>query len=171
MKKGQVRTMKISKNFQALTRSKKSQVRIMETIAILLIFFVLVVMGFVFFMRTVSVTQEGKVTKDQELQSIRVSQSASFLPELQCSSKNIIDENCFDKYKLDAFTNDNFYYPFFYFSSLSVSEIYPGNQSWVLYNNSLNGTSYKTTIPILLRNVTARTDSFGLLVVEYFPLG
>ena len=159
-------------DFQAGIRSKKSQIHMMETIAILLIFFVLVIMGFIFFMRTVSVSQEGKVTKDQELQSIRVSQAVSFLPELQCSSKNIIDENCFDKYKLDAFIDDNFYYPFFYFSNITINEIYPNTgNTWTLYANPLNGTSYKTTIPILLRNVTERTDSFGLLIVEYYPLG
>ena len=168
--------MKI-KNFQARICSKKSQIHMMETIAILLIFFVIIVIGFMFFMRTASVSQEGKVTKDQELQSIRVSQAISFLPELQCSSKNIIDENCFDKFKLNAFETMknnpgedfiNFYYPFFYFSEITVKQIYPPGDNWVLYNKTLNGTSYKTTIPILLRDPVEKTDSFGLLIINYY---
>jgi hypothetical protein len=164
---------KILEVIKKICNQKKAQIQMMETMAILLIFFVLVVMGFVFFMKITSVTQGSKVTKDQELQSIRVSQAISFLPELQCSTKNIIDENCFDKYKLDSFESldDEFYYPFFYFSKITVNETYPGDDGWVLYDRYLNGTSYKTTIPILLRNVTASTDSFGLLIVEYFPLG
>ena len=76
-------------------KSKKAQIQMMETIAVLLIFFVILIIGFIFYIRTAGFGQAQKVTKDQELQSIRVSQAISFLPELQCSSKNIIKDNCF----------------------------------------------------------------------------
>ena len=155
---------------------RKAQIRIMETIAILLIFFVLLVLGFVFFMRTASFTQEGKITKNQELQSIRVSQAISFLPELQCSSKNIITENCFDKYKLEVVKNNggfsSDYYPLFYFSNITVEEIYPSSatQKWHLYERPSNGTFYRTIVPILIEDASERTKSFALLTVDYYPI-
>ena len=123
-----------------------------------------------FYIKTASVGQSSKITKIQELESIRISQAISFLPELQCSSKNIIDENCFDKFKLNHFdgSDKEFYYPFFYFSEISVNQIYPTGDNWVLYNKTLNTTSYKTTIPILLRDPVEKTDSFGLLIINYY---
>ena len=152
---------------------KKSQIRMMETISILLIFFVLIVLAFTFYLKTSTFTQDEKVTKDQELQSIRVSQTVSFLPELQCSSKNIISENCFDRYKLDIINNSNFddtYYPLFYYSRITINETYPGSSSWKLYERTRDSTSYKTTMPVLIYNPIERINSFGLLNVEYFTI-
>lgn len=156
--------------------NRNAQIQMMETIAILIIFFVLIIISFVFFMKTSSLGQEQKITKNQELESIRVSQAISFLPELQCSSKNILKDNCFDKYKLNAFQNlpnkNKTYYPLFYFSDISVKEIYPFSGSkWSLYNLSIDGTSYMTSIPILLYNATSRTNSFGILNIKYYARG
>jgi hypothetical protein len=155
-------------------KSKKSQIQIMETIAILLIFFLLIVIAFTFYLRTASFTQTQKAAKSQELESIRVSQAISFLPELQCSSKNIIEENCFDYYKLNAFLTtphkNEVYYPFFYFSDITVREVYPDSTTWDLYSRPKSGTSFKTSIPILIYNPLKKTRSFGILEVDYYPI-
>ena len=153
---------------------KKSQIQMMETIAIMLIFFVIIVIGFTFYIKTSGFSQGQKITKIQELEYIKVSQAISFLPELQCSSKNIIKDNCFDMFKLSAFINlpdkNNVYYPFLYYSDITVSEIYPSTKSWNIYNRTRNSTSYKTTIPILLYNATERTNSFGILNIKYYTI-
>ena len=146
----------------------------METIAIMLIFFVIIVIGFTFYIRTSGFSQGQKIAKVQELESIKVSQAISFLPELQCSSKNIIKDNCFDMYKLSAFMNlpdkNNVYYPFFYYSNITVREIYPSTKEWNIYNRTRSGSSYKTLIPILLYNATERTNSFGILEIKYYTV-
>jgi len=151
---------------------KKAQIQIMETIAILLIFFVLVVIGFVFFMRTASYGHEQEITKNQELESIRVSQTVSSLPELQCSSKNIIEENCFDELKLDAFKDlenkEQMYYPFFYNSKIIVRDYSEESTSWILYDKTTEGSSYKTIMPILIKNPQNRNYAFGILDVTYY---
>jgi hypothetical protein len=113
----------------------------------------------------------------QELESIRVSQTISYLPELQCSSKNIVEDNCFDIYKLNAFlemknneTNFNqTYYPFFYYSNITVQKVYPGTQqSWNIYNKVGKGGSFKTLIPILIYDPTTDKNSFGVLTVQSY---
>ncbi len=146
----------------------------METIAIMLIFFVIIVIGFTFYIKTSGYSQGQKIAKVQELESIRVSQAISFLPELQCSSKNIVKDNCFDMHKLNAFINlpnkNNVYYPFFYYSDITVSEIYPSNKEWSVYNRTRSGSSYKTSIPILLYNATTRSNAFGILDVKYYTV-
>ena len=126
------------------------------------------------YLRISSSGQEEKLAKNQELESIRVSQAISFLPELQCASKNILKENCFDKYKLEAFATledkDNLYYPFFYYSEITVEEIYPYTGKWILYNRTRNGTFYVTSIPILIYNATTKLNAFGVLDVKYYPI-
>lgn len=163
------------KIFKALFISRKkdrvAQIQIMETISVMLIFFMLIVLGFVFYIRTTGYTQIEKITKIQELESIRVSQAISFLPELQCSSKNIIDDMCFDKYKLDAFLglDHTFYYNQLYYSNIVVTKIYPGTEySWRLYQKDGNGTSYMTFIPILIYDPVEKTNSFGVLTVQSY---
>lgn len=149
----------------------------METIAIMLIFFILLVLGFVFYLKIASYGQVGKVAKVQELESIRVSQMISFFPELQCSNKNIIDENCFDKYKVMSFavldnqTKDSVYYPFFYYSTIQVTQIYPNGSSWVLYNKTRNSTSYRTIVPVNLLDPLTKTKSFGIMTVQSYTQG
>jgi ABC-type glycerol-3-phosphate transport system permease component len=154
--------------------NKKAQIQIMETIAIMLIFFVLVVIGFLFFLRTSTYKQAETVTKIQELESIRVSQTISFFPELQCSSKNIVQDNCFDRLKLNAFSDNSFnkdtYYQFFYYSNITVTEYYPSKNTWNLYQKVANGTSYKTFVPILIYNPINRTNSFGVLTVQSYEI-
>ena len=155
-------------------KSKHAQIQMMETIAVLLIFFVIVVIGFMFFLKISTSSNTQKIVKDQELESIRVSQTISFLPELQCASKNIVQDNCFDKYKLDAFENlsdkENIYYPFFYFSEITIDEIYPNEFKWVLYNRTRYSTYFITSIPILLYDPALKVNSFGLLNVKYYTV-
>ena len=151
----------------------KAQVQIMDTISIMLIFFIIIVIGFLFYLRVSSSSQIDKLSKAQELESIRVSQTISFLPELQCSSKNIVKDNCFDKYKLDMFkmfgtAKKDQYYPFFYYSNITINEIYPNSGNWNIYSKIGNGTSYKTFIPILLYNPITKTNAFGILTVQSY---
>jgi hypothetical protein len=159
------------------SNNKKAQIRMMETIAILLIFFVIVIIAFMFYIKTASVGQSSKITKIQELESIRISQAISFLPELQCSSKNIIKDNCFDKLKMVAFESlnsepgfDAMYYDMFYFSTITVNETYPDtSNSWELYDRELADSPYfVTSIPILLYDPVQRTNAFGLLNVKHY---
>ena len=157
-------------------KNKRAQIQMMETMAVLLIFFVLIVLGFSFYMRVVSFGQSEKTSKDQELVSIRVSQLISFLPELQCSSKNIVKDNCFDRYKLDAFdllADEKIYFPFFYYSTILVDEIYPSDtKKWVIYNYTGNYSSaYRSISPVLLYDPVSRSNSFGILNVTYYTVG
>lgn len=147
----------------------------METIVILLIFFVLVGLGFIFYARilkgTIGIEKEEKI----QLGAIGIAQKAAFLPELQCSEDNIVIEGCIDILKLDKASDimsDNWmeYSDIFGFSNISVNEIFPNTNSWDLYDNSPE--SYKTKlvthIPISLYDVTLKNYAFGVLVVEVY---
>lgn len=155
---------------------RKSQVAISETIAILFIFFILLALGFMFYLRVSRASSETQYQKGTDLMSIEITQKASFLPELQCSKKNVITDNCIDILKLESakdIINENraSYYDLFFGSEIVVEEIYPTKKTWVLYNNTLNDTSeIFTPVPILLYNATSDDHYFGVLTVRYFPI-
>jgi hypothetical protein len=155
-------------------KNKKAQVHMMETIAVLLIFFVIIIISFSFYIKTTTYRLDQKTTKSQELESIRVSQTISFLPELQCSSKNIVTDNCFDKFKLNAFESLDesnkamTYYPLLFYSTITIREIFPQTLNWTLYNKTRGSSSYLTSIPVLLYNPLTKKNAFGLLDVRYY---
>lgn len=151
-----------------------------ETIAVLIIFFFLLIFGAVFFFNV----QRSKIVQNQgefyAQESIKVSQITAYLPELQCSTENIVNDNCFDKYKLDAarghiMNNSNFYFPFFTYSEIMVEEIYPNKLSWTLYNFTINQSGkiqsgiIPTYIPLSLYDPITKQYSFGVLYIGYFP--
>jgi hypothetical protein len=140
MKKAQIKTM----NFvQALICSRRSQIKMMETIAILFIFFILVMFGFIFYSRISKESYSAEAEEITALKAVQISEKANFLTDVQCSMDNIPDEDCIDVYKLQAFSQlaakeDVYYYNIFEFSVINITEIYPfSGRSWKMYDHPL----------------------------------
>lgn len=159
--------------------TKKSQIRIGESIAVLFIFLIFVVLGFSFYAKVQKSGFKSKQEENINLLAIETAQKASFLPELQCSRKNIIVDNCFDILKVEAFSGIvknnldlvRYYYDIFGFSSITVEEVYPNAEEWVIYNNTLNdSSSIFTPVPISLYDAKTGGYYFGALKVRYFPV-
>lgn len=149
----------------------------LETIAVLFIFFVLIVIGLIFYANVLKGNIELQKEESIQLKAIEVAQRASSLPELQCSEDNIVSDNCIDLLKLEAASeiivepeNEIFYYDRFLFSKITVNEIYPGNREWTLYNRTLDEFSNKivTNIPISLFDPVDNKNAFGVMTVTLF---
>ena len=146
-----------------------------ESIAILFIFFIFLVFGFVFYMNVIGSSTKVEIEENIQLKAIGIAQKASFLPELQCSEENIRVEDCIDLLKLDVTAsllkeNNIYYFDVFEFSKIWVGEVFPGTNEWLLYNKSF--TNYKdqlsTFVPVSLFNPTSKEYSFGILAVETY---
>ncbi len=134
---------------------KKSQMKMGESIGIIFIFILLVALGIVFWTKIKSATIQEQIGEEQTLQAIQVAQEISFLPEVQCSSENIISDNCFDIMKMEAMIefltqpplNDEameYYSQVFRNSRLFVEVVYPyPGRNWTLYDNPLRLNSSK----------------------------
>jgi len=155
--------------------SRKSQIHMMETMAVLAIFFILVAIGLIFYSsvvtRNVAIEKEG----NNQLNAVRIVQMASFLPELQCSQENIIIDNCIDILNLESMLeviNENqiYYFDKFSFSRIIVNKIYPDEEEWLLYNKPLEEYSGKsvTNTPMLLFDPIENRNSFGVMNIEVF---
>ena len=147
-----------------------------ESVAILFIFFILVVFGFVFYMNVMKGAAKVDIEENIQLKAVGIAQKASFLPELQCSQENVRVEDCIDLLKLEAAAglleeNNVYYYDVFEFSTIRVEEVFPepGNE-WLLYNNTLTEYSNKlsTFIPVSLFNPASKMYDFGVLSVEVY---
>ncbi|MFT4304317.1 MAG: hypothetical protein ACMXYG_07155 [Candidatus Woesearchaeota archaeon] len=155
----------------------------METISVLLVFLILMTFVVIFYINVSSSSAQAGREDLFALKAVEISQLISYMPEFQCSSKNIVDENCFDILKLQAFIDYNLttigsramstsYFDLFEFSRIEVKEIYPlsGNH-WVIYDRKPNRTrvSFRNSyIPISLYNATGKFYAIGLLNVTIY---
>jgi hypothetical protein len=156
---------------------KKAQIKMGETIAIMFVFFILLVIGAVFYMNIQRTSVSREITAAYDLRSVEISQVISYLPEAQCTDFNVVRPSCFDIQKLIAISEMSgdpvffdIYSREFEYSKISLSVVYPFNAQWVLYDRSdIEFTSAPmTSIPIAVYNTTSDEYYFGVLeIVNY----
>ena len=155
--------------------SKKSQIKLFETIAILIVFFFIVAFGLVFYSQMQSRGVKSELQERYELRSMNTAQLANYLPEIQCSSENIVVDNCFNLVKLEHFSevaSDSrlYYYNLFYSSNITVMQVYPSEKSWKLYSNVQPDwtENSKSQIPILLYDPIEKRYNTGVVLIEVY---
>lgn len=153
--------------------NRKSQIQIGETIAVLFVFFILIIIGFIFYVKVIKSNIELETEELSQLRSVGISQKIMFLPEIQCSEDNIIIDNCIDILKLDSAQsimkeNEIYYYDLLEFSDVSISQIYPNEAKWNLYSRKIEdfNSKFVTNVPISLYDPTTRKHGFGVLTIE-----
>lgn len=159
-----------------MDKRRRAQIRMAETIAVLTIFFFLLVFGFGFYMKLTKDWVERQSDKNVNLRALQISQKAAYMPEFQCSIQNIQDDNCFDILKVRIFgsrinESDELkerYFEELGFSKLVLEQIYPKNppdDEWVLYNRLLNESQGTITsiIPVSIYDGEERQYSIGIL--------
>ena len=154
---------------------KKSQIQIGETIAVLFVFFILIVIGFVFYISIVKSNVESEGEELSQLASIQVVQKVTSMPELQCSQDVVKEEpNCIDVLKLGAAKkviseNPAYYFDLFGFGEINVKDIYPNPDSPLVNIYSNNVQDYKnkfvTNFPVSLYDPIEKTSKFGILTI------
>lgn len=158
---------------------RKAQIRMTETIGIIIIFFVLIVFGLIFYsnyQKTALIKQRNQIL---EKDAIGLSLEITYLQELSCEQTEQIG-TCIDLYKLKALTeisqDNSFYSNLFGSADIYIHDII-NNKTYELYNSRLTNFTKRTRVrtPILLRNVTVLTgvvtttrDYFGVLYIDAY---
>lgn len=158
--------------------NQKSQIQIGETIAVLFVFFILIVIGFMFYGKVILGSIQAQKDESTQLRSVSIAQKAMFLPEIQCS-EDIVEEitGCIDILKISAAQdvigkNSRYYYDLFEFSNITMRQIYPTDNYWIIYSRSTSNftknfeNKFVTNVPISLYNPITRRYGFGVLTVE-----
>ena len=169
--------MKIKKLKTKERISRKAQVRMGETIAILFIFFMLIVVGAVFYVKIKSVSVSRDISEFRDVRAVELSQTISFMPEFQCTEVNVVEAGCFDIYKLKAMekvSNDSknkaFYLRELGQVKIEILPLYPPKATIVPYNNSPGNYSVasQSHVPVSLFNVTEEKYYFGVLRITTY---
>lgn len=155
---------------------KKSQMKMMESILVLIIFFFLLVFGIVFYTRFSQSDAEDQFRERMLRQGMDATERFQYSPEVLCVGvRGDVRTDCFDLINLDIFkkvAEDRY---------LQYSQIYPnmvieGNiifpeskeRSWVIYNSSSEELRAHSSsfIPAAFFNATSRQNYFGFIKIE-----
>lgn len=153
----------------------KGQIKMFETLAILVIFFFLVAFGFIFYANVSKTMVKRETVQREELGSIEVAEKLTKLPELGCSSF-VAEEigSCVDLFKVkqmqnmlntDSLSNQtkDYYYGLFGYAKIEVDPIYPDNDTIVIYDRPkpdyTSITAYQ--IPVVILDETSRNSRCG----------
>lgn len=120
--------------------NKKGQMHITETIAVLFIFFILLMFGIIFYYKYQQVAFKDKQEELLAARAMDTTLKALFLPELMCTKREAEPEdNCIDMMKLRSanvtfkrYLND-YYFGIFSYSRIRIVNI-NNNESWMLYD-------------------------------------
>lgn len=170
---------------QPYKKSRKSQMKMLETIAVLLVLFILIAIGSIFYFKLQSSSVKETTKERAKQHAIEIAQSAMFLTEIQCTNNNVAVSNCVDWYKADALKTaieldpnlkNNYYFELFKYSNITVYQIYPVEtnplkSSVVAYDfqppNLKSEEAFR--VPVLIYNPDYRSEknvfAFGYLEV------
>ena len=161
---------------------RKAQIKMFETLAVLVIFFFLLVGGAAFYFQIQRSSMQKEMGKQAQLRSFQVVQKALFMPELDCSFVSIQKDNCFDKLKVKKLSDllndperEDFlidYFNVFGFSDIKITQLYPVNETFAftLYRNVPDDYReiIKTQSPVLLFDAINNHYNFGVIEVDVY---
>ena len=111
--------------------NKKGQGHMTETVAVLFIFFVLVLFGMIFYFKYAQGEFEKEKGEQLGRRAIEASLQTLFLPEVLCTDgENEPKDNCIDMVKLQHASdmikeNEDYYFDLFSYGKISVFQNYP----------------------------------------------
>jgi len=148
----------------------KSQIQLGETIAIMLVFAVLVGLGFAFYVRISKISLQKELLELEEQRAIQKVQSIINLPELICSSERVISENCVDLYKIKAASEKKIFKKLYYqgvfgSSSINVTQLTPAEEEWEIYSNPKGVSASAFYLPVVIHDPIENTNNFGLIKI------
>ena len=135
---------------------KKSQMKIMEMIFVLIIFFFLFIMAVIFYAKVSRFNTRMSLSELQKYRLLYTTQRIQNFPELQCSFDGTLEENCIDELKLESFISSmteekqKTYDVLLSKSEIELIQTYPEEASWVIYKDSRIGDNIKGAIASLM---------------------
>lgn len=161
-----------------MIKTKKSQIKMMETILVMFVLFVILALSMIFYFNAQRTSIVQQVSENKDARAIEISQAVSALIELQCSQEDIRDFNCFDLFRIESMRDRikkddslriNYYHEIFGNSAIYVDSVFPNSERIVLYNRTLgNASRSRFFTPISIYQPTDKTYSFAILTVDTY---
>jgi len=152
----------------------RGQMKIGESMVILVIFFFLLVFGLVYYIKFTIEGLDKKAEERAQLIAIQSVQKIQFLPELQCTNEGTVKYNCMDVMKLDTFNRipdekTAIYETLFPNTHISVRQVYPSPANWDIYGSEKALSSrYYFPVPVALFNATNEQYNMGYVEIRVY---
>ncbi|HIH42258.1 TPA: hypothetical protein HA246_01300 [Candidatus Woesearchaeota archaeon] len=162
-------------------KNRKAQMKMMENVAIMIIFFMLLTLGFIFYGKIGGHSAKQDIEKFAQQRAVKLAKIVAALPEVRCSEENVPVQDCYDLLRVESAktlieNNYQYYLEILGYSRVAIEEKYPGNATLIIYDNQpdINAVSnieeirfsyIPIYIPITLFNATINQYSFGVLEV------
>jgi len=170
---------------------RKAQLQIMQSTMILLLLFIILGIAFIFFMYGQRSSVKEKMDKYTDMGLSKRAKILNYMPELLCSSSNVLSYDCFDIDKIAAFSDVFSSYESYYVSLIGPGRIklmlfdsktlswsdpdgnsidFQGPDGYVLYDNPKPNykESRRINIPISIYNATENKHYFGVMEAEFY---
>ncbi len=158
-----------------ILKMRKAEIRMFESIATMFVFFILLVFGMVFYSRMQEANYYTKLEELRQERIIELAERIKNLPELECSSNTVLQQDCLDLIKVDKIRkivaeSPDIYYDLIEYGNISVEEIYPESRTYQIYERHKQGENISRTVfmPIGLYDANTQLTHFGVLVVRSY---
>lgn len=177
-----------------MTRNKKAQIKMFETIGILIVFFFLIAISATVYFTFQRAAAQKEIVRQTELRALQIITKTFYLAELECSFLGVRKDACYDVAKLTAFAayacgadpNDIctvgnpdirlHYSEFFGTSKVRVTQIFPLPEpgelpaSWLLWNEEPKKwrSAPASFSPVLLQDASADTYALGMVELKVY---
>lgn len=166
---------------------KKAQIRIFESIAVLVIFVFFVAIGLRFYTTAQMNELQRVASQFSDLDAVKVALVLSHLPEVSCTLEAITDSTCLDFQKLTALEQlleergdvYEHYIPFLGLSTITINQTYPSTPPIFIELYDANISSFSNVgvlgrtrlqIPTSLEDQVLRRKSFAILRVDAYSI-
>ena len=119
---------------------KKAQLKMMESMMVIVIFMFLLGIGIIFYARVQSSLVKTQIVLKEETRAVMITQEIAFLPELSCTDTKVETSTCIDLYKalaLGAVIADSadlgakrYYGQKLQNANITFRRVYPVNTTW-----------------------------------------
>ncbi len=153
-----------------------------ETTMVLLIFFIIVGFGLIFYSNYMHQQAEKSKKQAEDLNAIDVALVAMNLPEIACTVSSVLNNGivikpgCVDMSKVKAFSdylannpNDygSYYFDRLQYSKIMLNEIYPEKKAFVVYSHSgLKQNEHNSSFYVPVSMYWPEKDSYSFGIME-----
>ena len=158
---------------------RKAQIQNLETIMIVIILLLIIIGGIIFYGRMQKGEIKQEIRTQKEINLVSVLQIIRHMDEIECSTKP--SEDCVDYYKAKTMSeleenNDEYYqsiipyyYPLLGDSEIIIREIFPSQETFVIYNASTNASHKESLVSYTpLYDRIKDQYYFGVIEVNYY---
>jgi hypothetical protein len=160
----------------------KSQIKLFESIMVLVVFVFLIAIGLRFYTTTQANSLKNIAAEISTLDSLKTTIVLANMPDIACTFEGDSDLSCIDLYKVRAWATlmeegTSFvdkYISLVGLSDIIVERLYPDPYNWTIYNSSFQNSGYTIlgstyiSVPTTIFDPVNRKNQLGIIHVRTY---